>query len=297
MKYWASGKLLITAEYSILRGSTGLSLPTKFGQHLETETTESDLLHWKSKDEFGNVWFEASIEKDFNCVQSSDLLASNNLIKILRTASNLNPGFNPFGINATTTLDFNPDWGLGSSSTLVALIAKWANVDAMQLFFKTSTGSGYDVATAMANHPILYTLKEGKAEIQSATFNPPFKHSLFFLYLGKKQRSHREVLAFEKRRVSKPDLEKISRLTQQIVDCKELSLFEELITEHEAITAAMVGQQTIKSQLFSDYGNAIKSLGAWGGDFVLLACPSGDLNYFKTKGFHTILSWSEMFAV
>lgn len=297
MQFWACGKLLISAEYTILRGATGLSIPTRFGQQLEVASTNSNTLHWESKDEFGHIWFEALFDKGFNCLETTDLAASNNLISILKTASNLNPDFNPFGKNAATFLEFNPHWGLGSSSTLVALVAKWAKVDAMQLFFKTSTGSGYDVATAMANRAILYTLQQGKAKIEPATFNPPFKNALYFLYLGEKKRSHHEVLAFEEKYVSESSLEKISNLTQQIINCTELIEFEELISAHEALTAATLGQPTIKEKLFSDYPNAIKSLGAWGGDFVLLTCPSGDLNYFQAKGYATILAWHEMIGM
>ena len=50
---------------------------------------------------------------------------------------------------------------------------------------------------------------------------------------------------------------------------------------------------TIKYKLFSDYPGAIKSLGAWGGDFVL-ATRKQAIDYFPLKGYKTIYSWDDM---
>jgi hypothetical protein len=46
--------------------------------------------------------------------------------------------------------------------------------------------------------------------------------------------------------------------------------------------------------LFPDYSRAIKSLGAWGGDFVLATGNFNEMDYFKQKGFHTIISYHKM---
>jgi hypothetical protein len=46
--------------------------------------------------------------------------------------------------------------------------------------------------------------------------------------------------------------------------------------------------------LFSDFNGSIKSLGAWGGDFVLVASEENPMSYFKSKGFHTILSYTDL---
>jgi hypothetical protein len=39
---------------------------------------------------------------------------------------------------------------------------------------------------------------------------------------------------------------------------------------------------------------AIKSLGAWGGDFILASGNQKTPNYFHEKGFKTVISYSEM---
>lgn len=55
-----------------------------------------------------------------------------------------------------------------------------------------------------------------------------------------------------------------------MVICTSLLDFEKLITAHEAIISKLIQQDTIKAKLFKDFNGTIKSLGAWGGDFVLV---------------------------
>ena len=52
--------------------------------------------------------------------------------------------------------------------------------------------------------------------------------------------------------------------------------------------------QTIKESLFPDFDGVIKSLGAWGGDFVLVIARENPTDYFKEKGFETIVSYQDM---
>ncbi len=66
-----------------------------------------------------------------------------------------------------THLDFPRDWGLGSSSTLINNVAQWAQVDPFDLHFKVSNGSGYDIACANEDSPIVYSTQN-----QIQTTNP-----------------------------------------------------------------------------------------------------------------------------
>jgi mevalonate kinase len=59
--FYSNGKLLITGEYVVLDGAKALALPTKFGQNLIIEASENELIHWKSHDHDGSIWFEAII--------------------------------------------------------------------------------------------------------------------------------------------------------------------------------------------------------------------------------------------
>ncbi len=58
----------------------------------------------------------------------------------------------------------------------------------------------------------------------------------------------------------------------------------------KSILGHCYNNQPLKEALFSDYDGAIKSLGAWGGDFFLATGNSNSINYFKTKGYTTIHS-------
>ena len=87
-------------------------------------------------------------------------------------------------------------------------------------------------------------------------------------------------------------INKISSITNEIINSKTIEEFEYYIDEHEVITGEYIQGETVKSKYFSDYKGSIKSLGAWGGDFVL--ATRKNKNYFFEKGFDTILSYSEI---
>ena len=50
----------------------------------------------------------------------------------------------------------------------------------------------------------------------------------------------------------------------------------------------------IQDKVFTDYFGQTKSLGAWGGDFILATGNQDSPEYFKQKGFNTIISYRDM---
>jgi hypothetical protein len=56
----------------------------------------------------------------------------------------------------------------------------------------------------------------------------------------------------------------------------------------------LIGQPPIKQRLFPDYNGAIKSLGAWGGDFILVSGTTHPEAYFNSKGYRTIFRYSDL---
>lgn len=284
----------MTGEYSVLRGAVALSLPTTFGQHLTVNQSRNNTLNWISLDQAGEIWFSAELASE-HVIKSSDTDKAETLLNILAQAKKLNPDFNFVGHSAQTTLEFNRQWGLGSSSTLIALVAEWAKVDAMKLFFNSLSGSGYDVATAFTGLPILYQRVDGDAFMKSVTFSPPFKHDLFFVYLGEKQNSAAEVAKFSATSsISTEQLDAISNISKTILETDTLEAFEDLMLEHEALTSIILKRPTIFETRFADYPHLVKSLGAWGGDFILATGSPNQHKYFIEQGYHTILSWDEM---
>jgi hypothetical protein len=52
--------------------------------------------------------------------------------------------------------------------------------------------------------------------------------------------------------------------------------------------------KTVKEALFPDFKGVLKSLGAWGGDFILAISKENPKDYFASKGYETIIPYSEM---
>ena len=52
---------------------------------------------------------------------------------------------------------------------------------------------------------------------------------------------------------------------------------------------------SIKNILFKDYqSGAIKSLGAWGGDFILVTGNKQNMKYFAEKGYNEIIPYKDL---
>lgn len=299
----SNGKLLLTAEYVVLDGAKALAIPTKYGQSLTVEENTTKNIVWKSYNELDDVWFEdeflindASARLKIKAKNYTDI--SKRLIQILKTTYGLNSEFlnSKQGYTITTHQDFNRLWGLGTSSTLINNIANWAQVDAYKLLEKTFRGSGYDIACAQNDTPITYLLKyRQKPLVETIDFDPSFKSQLYFVYLNQKQNSRDGIASYKKKgRIDTQIIDSINTLTEAMITCESLSVFESLIVTHENIISELIEQKPIKSRLFKDFKGAIKSLGAWGGDFVLVTSETDPTDYFSSKGFDTIIPYKDM---
>ena len=164
--FYSHGKLLLSSEYFVLDGALALALPTKYGQSLEVSYKKSydTCLCWTSVNADGETWFDVKLNlwnfdlKDGELTKEVEILQS-----LLRTVRKLNSHFlreeNNI-INVKTYLEFPLNWGLGSSSTLIYNIAQWAHVSPFDLLKETFGGSGYDIACAQSEGPILYEVSE-----------------------------------------------------------------------------------------------------------------------------------------
>ena len=306
MRHYSNGKLLLTGEYVVLDGATSLAVPTKFGQDLIVEPIKEPQLIWGSFTHTGECWFEASFDlpklrltsATFNSDKegSAEFIAET-LRDILQEAKRLNPEFlnTEHGFIVKTNLTFPQNWGLGSSSTLINNIATWANVNPFTLLWNAFSGSGYDIACAKHNTPILYKLKEKQPLVEEVNFKPSFSEELFFIHLNQKQNSREGIAHYKKHRVeAKTLIPEIDNLTQEFLKAKTSKDLDKIIIEHEQIISSITKQITVKERLFSDYFGEVKSLGAWGGDFVLATGNEDTISYFKQKGFDTVLSYKEM---
>ena len=300
-EFYSNGKLLITGEYLVLDGAKAFALPTKFGQNLIVEKGNNQEIKWTSYDSDGSIWLEEtlSFEEIFQKNISETISSKRNtLIEILHQGHLLNPGFiiKSDGFHIKTTLTFPRNWGLGTSSTLINNIAQWLEVDAFVLLNNSFGGSGYDIACAQNNNPILYHLENGNPVVEKVTFEPEFFQNLHFVYLDKKQSSKAAIASYHnnKNEDLAENVTVIDSLTYDVLQSKTLREFASALEEHEAEMSNILEMHTVKESLFPDFNGIIKSLGAWGGDFVLAIAKENPTDYFKERGFKTIVSYKDM---
>lgn len=294
--FYSNGKLLLTSEYLILDGARGLAIPTKYGQDLSVQKIKEPKLYWKSYDNNNQLWFESIFDLPKIIANNSNHL-SNTLRKILIETQKLNTDFlnTNEGYQIKTRLSFPNNWGLGSSSTLINNIAEWAQIDAFELLNNSFGGSGYDIACAKNNVPILYYIKNNQANFEGVNFNPSFKNQLYFIHLNKKQSSRKGIENYRKYKGNtRHQIEMVNELSARIVDCKSIDEFDRLLFEHEKIIGSIINQKPIQEAIFSDYFGQLKSLGAWGGDFILATGNDNTAQYFNNKGYKTIIPYNDM---
>ena len=299
-EFYSNGKLLITGEYTVLDGAKALALPTKFGQSLTVTPSSKKQIEWTSFDHDGTIWLHETLLfeeiKNHDSAQSEENVR-NTLLKILHEAYLLNPKFinEASGFKITTTLTFPRFWGLGTSSTLINNIAQWASVDAFQLLDKSFGGSGYDIANAQHSRPIFYQKIDGKPTVSEIDFSPSFSENLYFIYLNKKQSSKDAINAYYAKRSDIAGvIERINDLTVRLSLTESIADFSRYIDEHEEIMSTILETDTVKQRYFPDFKGSIKSLGAWGGDFILAVSDEEPSPYFHSRGFATIIPYKEM---
>lgn len=315
----------------------GQSLEVSYSP-IEAETNDTPSLKWKSYDEKGEIWLEVIFdikEKDFPILSAKEE-GADRLQQILQQVQKQSPNFlqnqqytkhstkstaseesteHPPSIHEVSTaskasakhqqhitvkthLEFARNWGLGSSSTLISNIARWAEIDAYELLENTFGGSGYDIACALSNQPILYQKKPTR-QIQRIDFKPLFQEHLYFVHLNQKQNSREAIHHFyEQDATTRQNIVlTLNEITERITKADNLATFETLLQTHEQIIADNLRLQKVKDLHFEDYWGTVKSLGAWGGDFVLATSDLPEketMDYFEGKGFGTVLKYRDM---
>ncbi|SDS50627.1 GYDIA family GHMP kinase [Gramella sp. MAR_2010_147] len=305
-KFRSNGKLLLTGEYAVLNGAKSLALPTKLGQSMEVLTGKTGNLTWISYDENENIWFQSDFKIENGNFTPITLSTKQNLEttetakrlqQILSSAYRENAqAFHHKGYKIITRLDFNRKWGLGTSSTLINNIAQWLEIDPYNLLKASFGGSGYDIAAAGNDFPITYQLTKNGPVSFTADFNPPFKNDLFLVYLNKKQNSREAIAHYRNQPIENiQDLaNKISGITEQIIKSENLEEFKLFLKAHESLISKAINLPRIQTELFPDYPGVIKSLGGWGGDFILATGGKEEKEYFRKKGYQTIFEYQEL---
>ncbi|VAW25192.1 Mevalonate kinase, partial [hydrothermal vent metagenome] len=90
------------------------------------------------------------------------------------------------------------------------------------------------------------------------------------------------------------EINQISNLTNEFLACNNIKDFEKLVVEHEEIVSKTLQLKKVQDLYFSDYFGQTKSLGAWGGDFILATGNNDTPTYFKQKGFQTVIPYQDL---
>lgn len=297
--FLANGKLLLIGEYIVLDEAQSLALPTKFGQNMHVSTFEAEIeeIVWNAVLVDESTWFSVVFDANTLTIkETTDQKLAFDLQKILQQATLQNPTF--FLANQsyriTTKLTYPQQWGLGSSSTLVALLAQWMKIDPYVLNQKTFRTSGYDIACAYENKPIFFcNAPEITVTYPQLKWN--FYDDLYFVYLNQKQDTQAAVgKHYRNRPKDRAMINHLSDLVEKLSTAKELDNFEAILDEYQTILANFMQLPKVKEERFPEYEGCVKSLGTWGGDFVLVTYRDGMHAYLEEKGYSTILPYNDL---
>lgn len=284
----AYGKLLLIGEYFVLDGAESLAIPTKYGQSMVVSS--SDRFSWLSLDHNGIPWLSLSENDSPSTFNSSQ----KKLLEILHSVSDKLPP-NEFRIQS----DFPLEWGLGSSSTLIALVADYFRVNPYLLNHKLFQGSGYDIACAYAATPILYFNRENKysPQIGEVSLHPSITDHLYFVYLGQKKNS-REAINHYQNTLHSPNLaDEVSHLTRELISLQNPSDWIRILTVYDDIISNNLQLEKVTECQLQGLPYYAKYLGAWGGDFAMIITenPKGDISTILSElGYSTFFSYREL---
>lgn len=300
MQFRSNGKFLITGEYLILTGAKGLAIPLKAGQRMLIEEAGNEkTLEWTVSDIKGK-WFQVVLTvPDLTIIKTSDNEKGEFLRKALMATRELNPEFlsSDQGYWVDNRLEFERNWGMGSSSSFIANLAQWARVDPFEINKKISNGSGYDIACAISDKPILFQKSFNERIIDRINWVPRYRNHFAFVFLGNKQDTQKSLIKYKNLDFKDKQLNRISGLTDEFwLVNNEIDLISR-IWEHEEILASILKRTPVQDSKFRDFNGAVKSLGAWGGNFILAVGKDKFTkirNYFQEKGYNTVFSWDDL---
>jgi hypothetical protein len=284
-----------------MHGAKALAVPLKFGQQMVVENIqETGILKWNTRI-IDDSYFQAEYKlPSFDIITSSNDAIGLFIRSLLKAAADLRSDLfsGTRGYSIDNYIDFDINWGLGSSSSLLSNLSFWINIDPILLYRKVFQGSGYDIYCARAESPIVYTLREGQPEVSSVKLHPGYNRGLFFVYSGRKQDSQESVKNFlSNQNIDKQIITRISHLTDLMVNASTLQNIMDVMHEHELVISSVLGVPPVKTRLFPEFNGEIKSLGAWGGDFMMVASPMNNndvKSYFRNRNYPVVFEWDEI---
>lgn len=264
---------------------------------------EGDGLRWRALLAGGTVWGEVNFGAEELGQFAGGMVKEdfrNRLLQLFAAAEELRSGCTERlrGWEVTTQLEFDRHWGLGSSSTLIAALAEYLDVNPYALLERTFGGSGYDLACATAGGPIVYERNGTEPRIRELEWRPAWTEQTYFVYRNQKQNSREGIRAYRSRPVAPARRDAVAELTTALLDpTLHPRAVAKIFQEHERLIGDTLGLTPVQEELFSGFPGTIKSLGAWGGDFVWVLSEEGPKKvraYFNERSFPTVVPYAEM---
>ncbi len=280
---------MLFGEYAVLAGAWACALPVKFRQNFEiTRKPGQGNVHWQSFDYDGKEWMNCT----FNLADNTEQLLP--VLKPLRNMLSHIEQERPdlchagFDFQVRIKASFRKEWGLGSSSALIANLAQWAETDPFALMRVSFPGSGYDVATAFYDQAVLFRLEHEKPSVKQVKELPDFLNAYRVVFLGKKVNSRESVADVQSRIINlQQHADYLDKLGMEALNAESPADFNTALTAYEHLLSEVLEMSPTGSH-FPEYPGFMKSLGAWGGDALLAEyVPEafeqvfGHLNSFK----------------
>jgi hypothetical protein len=292
---FSAGKIILMGEYAVLHGSDALCLPLATGQNLSAKPSDENLIQWKWK-------YRQHILADFslfcdslesNQPSTGDFRWARALIELIRQ-------HNPYFLTTGTILEFEnffpPEWGLGSSSATISSLCRMAGVDPYIINAAHTGGSGADIAATTAPGWFLYRKTNNSPLVWPLPFDYPHAGNSFFIYTGKKQATQSHVKEIS-HSIQAEDID--WKLTNaplyRFLCCSTVPEAMKCISDHEQIIGNAIQMEAVGNR-FDDFPGRIKSLGAWGGDYLLAVTQQDEAfvrNYFHQRELNTVFNWHE----
>lgn len=292
---------MITGEYFVLKEAKALAIPLRFFQKMvviEQKNINSNTFSWIFSDINGIILVSVFSKDTLTTLYTNNASLSSQLENILQQANKLGFGMiNRSRINRIEcVLNFNIDWGLGSSSTLISNLAYWLDIDPYGLSDLTFKSSGYDIASARSSTPVLYQRSGNDVKVSNIDLNNSYLKHAMFIYSGKSQNTQENTKNISLTSMTPAKVGKVSTISDQIIQVHNYQDFRHLIIKHENIISKTLKLPSI-NDYFNDFDGVVKSLGAWGGDFFMAASEHGKdyiVRYFNKKGYQDIFSYNDI---
>lgn len=284
--FTAFTKFLLTSEYLVLDNVPALATPLRYTQTLTATPLDDNIITLHAYDHQWQQRYDHT--RDLDNISGDDL-ASQSLLFCHQQ------WLITWGYSLTTHIDFPRLRWLGTSSTLLSLIAQRSGCDIRELYDHVSNGSWYDIACAQASSPLIYT--RHTRSITPVSLQPSITDHLFFVYSNHKQTSHREVTSYRQRHphgIDNHNKKLFTDITHALLDRQDIASRQELLTTHDTQLAHILWRPRLSQQLpRTQQLGVVKPLWARWGDFFMIISdhdPSDIAHHCQQAWYQTCLS-------